>query len=44
MEDGLGLQVVIGHAGLGRAEAERILLAYAGAMVGADLSAAATPA
>ena len=43
LEDGLGLQVVIGHAGLDRDAAERILLAYAGAMTGADLGAA-TPA
>jgi AcrR family transcriptional regulator len=41
MEDGLGLQVVLGHGGLDRAEAERILLGYAGEMVGVDLAAAA---
>jgi hypothetical protein len=37
MEDGLGLQVVLGHGGIDRAAAEGILVAYAGAMVGADL-------
>lgn len=41
LEDGLGLQVVLGHGGLDRAAAERILLAYAGAMVGVDLERAA---
>jgi AcrR family transcriptional regulator len=39
MEDGLGLQVVLGHSGVDRGEAERILLEYAGRMVGADLTA-----
>ncbi|HKG37138.1 MAG TPA: TetR family transcriptional regulator C-terminal domain-containing protein [Solirubrobacterales bacterium] len=39
MEDGLGLQVVIGHGGVDREAAERILLAYAGRMTGVDLSA-----
>jgi stage V sporulation protein SpoVS len=39
MEDGLGLQVVLGHAGLDRAAAERILLGYAGEMVGVGLDA-----
>jgi hypothetical protein len=39
MEDGLGLQVVLGHSGIDREAAERILLEYAGRMVGADLTA-----
>jgi AcrR family transcriptional regulator len=39
MEDGLGLQVVLGHGGIGRREAERILLDYASEMVGAELGA-----
>lgn len=39
MEDGLGLQVVIGHPGVGAAEAERILLAHVSALAGVDLSA-----
>lgn len=38
MEDGLGFQVVIGHAGLDAAQAERILLRYASAMTGVDLA------
>ena len=42
MEDGLGLQVVLGHGGLDREAAERILLDHAGEMVGADLGAVAT--
>jgi AcrR family transcriptional regulator len=37
MEDGLGLQVVVGHPGLDSAEAERILLRHAGAVAGVDL-------
>jgi AcrR family transcriptional regulator len=37
MEDGLGLQVVVGHPGLGSAEAELILLRHAGAATGTDL-------
>ena len=37
LEDGLGLQVVIGHPGLDSAEAERILLRYATMATGADL-------
>jgi AcrR family transcriptional regulator len=32
LEDGLGLQVVLGHPSIDSAEAERILLDYAGAM------------
>ncbi len=38
LEDGLGLQVVIGHPGVGREQAERILLDYAGMAVGLDLA------
>jgi AcrR family transcriptional regulator len=38
LEDGLGLQVVIGHPGLDSAEAERILLAYAEAATGTKLA------
>jgi AcrR family transcriptional regulator len=41
MEDGLGLQVVIGHPGLDSAEAERILLRHAGAVTGVALDGAA---
>jgi hypothetical protein len=37
MEDGLGLPVVVGHPGLGSAEAELILLRHAGATTGTDL-------
>jgi len=37
LEDGLGLQVVLGHPSIDSAEAERVLLAYASAMVGAEL-------
>ena len=37
MEDGLGLQVVIGHPAIESADAERILLGYAGLATGADL-------
>jgi AcrR family transcriptional regulator len=40
MEDGLGLQVVIGHPGIDNAEAERILLRHATAVTGAQLDAA----
>lgn len=39
MEDGLGLQVVLGHSGIDREAARRILLEYASAMVGAELAA-----
>jgi AcrR family transcriptional regulator len=42
MEDGLGLQVVLDHGGIDREAARRILLEYAGAMVGASLEAVAT--
>lgn len=38
LEDGLGLQVVIGHPALDRAEAERILLRYASTASGVDLA------
>ena len=41
MEDGLGLQVVLGHSGIDREAAEQILLEHAGRMVGADLAALA---
>jgi AcrR family transcriptional regulator len=37
LEDGLGLQVVIQHPGIDAAEAERILLRYAGIATGVDL-------
>jgi AcrR family transcriptional regulator len=37
MEDGLGLQVVVGHPGLDSEEAERILVRHASAVTGADL-------
>jgi AcrR family transcriptional regulator len=37
MEDGLGLQVVIGHPGLDNAAAERILLDHASAVTGTAL-------
>jgi AcrR family transcriptional regulator len=39
MEDGLGLQVVVGHPGLDSAEAERILLRHASVVTGAQLDA-----
>jgi AcrR family transcriptional regulator len=39
MEDGLGLQVVVGHPGLDSAEAERVLVRHASAVTGADLGA-----
>jgi AcrR family transcriptional regulator len=37
MEDGLGLQVVVGHPGLDSAEAERVLVRHASAITGTDL-------
>jgi AcrR family transcriptional regulator len=40
MEDGLGLQVVIGHPGLDSAEAKRILLGHAGAVTGVAIDGA----
>ena len=40
MEDGLGLQVVVGHPGLDSAEAERILVRHASAVTGANLDEA----
>ena len=43
MEDGLGLQVVIGHAGIDSGEAERILLAYARVATGVDLGGVSDP-
>jgi AcrR family transcriptional regulator len=39
MEDGLGLQVVIGHPAISSEDAERILLDYASAATGAELVA-----
>jgi AcrR family transcriptional regulator len=41
MEDGLGLQVVVGHPRLDSDEAERILLRHASAVTGANLPAVA---
>ena len=38
LEDGLGLQVVIGHPGVDTAEAERILLRHASTMTGVSLN------
>jgi AcrR family transcriptional regulator len=43
LEDGLGLQVVIGHPGLDSAEAERILLDYASTATGTDLESVPLP-
>ena len=43
MEDGLGLQVVIGHPAIGSDDAERILLDYASSATGADLAAVDLP-
>jgi AcrR family transcriptional regulator len=40
LEDGLGLQVVIGHPRVDAAEAERILTSFARAATGAELGAA----
>jgi AcrR family transcriptional regulator len=37
LEDGLGLQVVTGHPAVDNAEAERILLSYAGVATGIEL-------
>jgi AcrR family transcriptional regulator len=37
MEDGLGLQVVVGHPGIDSAEAERILVRHASSITGAEL-------
>jgi AcrR family transcriptional regulator len=39
LEDGLGLQVVLQHPGIDSAEAERILLRYAGMATAVDLEA-----
>jgi AcrR family transcriptional regulator len=39
LEDGLGLQVVLGHPGIDGVGAERILLAWASAATGVDLGA-----
>lgn len=38
LEDGLGLQVVTGHPAVDSAEAERILLSYAGVATGVELA------
>jgi hypothetical protein len=38
MEDGLGLQVVVGHPGLDSAGAERILVRHASAITGSELA------
>lgn len=38
LEDGLGLQVVLGHPGIDGPRAERILLDWAGAITGVELS------
>jgi AcrR family transcriptional regulator len=43
MEDGLGLQVVIGHPAIESSDAERILLDYAGAATGAELGSIEPP-
>ena len=43
LEDGLGLQVVIGHPSIGSEEAERILLDYASLAAGADLGSVELP-
>ena len=43
IEDGLGLQVVIGHPAIASGDAERILLDYAAAVTGADLASADLP-
>lgn len=37
LEDGLGLQVVLGHPSIDSPAAERVLLSYAGSMVGVEL-------
>ena len=43
LEDGLGLQVVVGHPGIDNAEAERILLRHVSAVTGTDLEAVPLP-
>jgi AcrR family transcriptional regulator len=43
LEDGLGLQVVIGHPSIDNAEAERILLAHVEAMAGTAISSSVHP-
>jgi AcrR family transcriptional regulator len=43
LEDGLGLQVVLGHPSLDGASAERVLLAWASAAVGLELPAIPDP-
>ena len=39
LEDGLGLQVVVGHSAVDQAAAERILLRFAGSAAGVELEA-----
>jgi AcrR family transcriptional regulator len=43
LEDGLGLQVVIGHPAIDAGEAERILIGYASTATGTDLAAVPLP-
>jgi hypothetical protein len=43
MEDGLGLQVVIGHPAIESSDAERILLDYASAVADVDLGSVSLP-
>jgi AcrR family transcriptional regulator len=43
LEDGLGLQVVIGHPSIGSEQAESILLDFASAAAGADLGSVELP-
>lgn len=43
MEDGLGLQVVIGRPAISSEDAERILLDYASSVTGADLASTPLP-
>jgi AcrR family transcriptional regulator len=43
LEDGLGLQVVVGHPAIGGPAAEEILLRYAGMATGLDLLAVPVP-
>ncbi len=43
LEDGLGLQVVIAHPAIDSAEAERILLRFAGMATGTELAELPVP-
>jgi AcrR family transcriptional regulator len=43
LEDGLGLQVVVGHPGIDNAEAERILLRHASSVIGINLETVPLP-